>query len=116
MEESCVLARAISVGDAIRGQANPIIANLPPLTQSAGERRCNISQRSEVQRKCRALRDAAGHQTAALEVARGETAPAPLVFQFVETVLAIGAIAIELAERRKLVPPRQLPAGAASYG
>ena len=32
-------------------------------------------------------RDGAGHQTAALEVARGETAPAPLVLQFVETVL-----------------------------
>ena len=32
-------------------------------------------------------RDGTGHQTAALEVARGETAPAPLVLQFVETVL-----------------------------
>ena len=38
-------------------------------------------------------RDTAGHQAAALEVARREATPAPLVPQFVKTVLAIGAIA-----------------------
>jgi hypothetical protein len=54
--------------------------------------------------------------------------PATLVLQFVETVLAIGAIAIELAERQYLAQLSwrdefssaqkifQCPAGAASYG
>ena len=43
-------------------------------------------------------RDAACHQAAALEIARCEATPVPLVFQFIEAVLAIGAVAIELAE------------------
>src|SRR5438105_12389975 len=51
-------------------------------------------------------RDAAGHQAAALEVAGGEAAPAPLVLQLVEAVLAIGAVAIELTESQNLVVER----------
>src|ERR1700756_3850860 len=51
-------------------------------------------------------RDAAGHQAAALEVAGREATPAPLVLQFVETVLAISTIAIELAERQNLTVER----------
>ena len=42
--------------------------------------------------------DDAGGETAAREVLRGEAAPAPLVLQLVERVLAVGAVAIELAE------------------
>src|SRR6516165_2073427 len=52
-------------------------------------------------------RDTAGHQAAALEVARREATPAPLVLQFVKTVLAIGAIAIELTERQYLAIERR---------
>src|SRR5258708_31849902 len=51
-------------------------------------------------------RDVACYQTAALEVAGREAAPAPLVFQLVEAVLAIGAVAIELAERKNLAVER----------
>src|SRR5262252_8860497 len=51
-------------------------------------------------------RDAARHQAAALEVAGGEAAPAPLVLQLVEAVLAIGAVAIELTESQNLVVER----------
>src|SRR4029077_20806101 len=41
-------------------------------------------------------RDDAGHELAAFNVVGGETAPAPLVLQFVEVVLGIAAVAIEL--------------------
>src|SRR5260370_5766905 len=51
-------------------------------------------------------RDIACHQRAALEIAGREAAPAPLVLQLVEAVLAIGAVAIELAERKNLAVER----------
>jgi hypothetical protein len=51
-------------------------------------------------------RDAARHQAAALEIAGGEATPAPLVLQLIEAVLAIGAIAIELAEGQNLAVER----------
>src|SRR6266849_5630533 len=51
-------------------------------------------------------RDAARHQAAALEIASREAAPAPLVFQFVEAVLAIGTVAIELAEGQDFAAQR----------
>src|ERR1700691_4436044 len=51
-------------------------------------------------------RDQARHQTAALEVAGREAAPAPLVLQLVEDVLTIGAVAIELAEGKNLAVER----------
>ena len=54
-----------------------------------------ISQTDEQIPPVEHQRDTAGHQAAALEVARREATPAPLVLQFVKTVLAIGAIAIE---------------------
>jgi hypothetical protein len=47
-------------------------------------------------------RDDAGHQPAAGEVLSGEAAPAPLVFQFVEIVLGIAAIAIQLSNGQQL--------------
>ena len=40
----------------------------------------------------------AGGEAAAGEVVGGEAAPAPLVLQLVEDVLAIGSVAVELAE------------------
>jgi hypothetical protein len=36
-------------------------------------------------------RDGAGHDLATLEILRGKSAPAPLVFEFVEGVLAVGS-------------------------
>src|SRR6516225_1623310 len=65
-----------------------------------------ISQTDEQIPPVEHQRDTAGHQAAALEVARREATPAPLVLQFVKTVLAIGAIAIELTERQYLAVER----------
>jgi hypothetical protein len=65
-----------------------------------------ISQTNEQIPPVEHQRDAAGHQAAALEVARREATRAPVVLQFVETVLAIGAIAIELTERQYLAVER----------
>src|SRR6516165_10301744 len=65
-----------------------------------------ISQTDEQIPPVEHQRDTAGHQAAALEVARREATPAPLVLQFVKTVLAIGAIAIEL-ERQYLAIERR---------
>ena len=47
-------------------------------------------------------RDHTRRQTAALEIAGREAAPAPLVFQLVEDVLAIGTVAIKLTDRKDL--------------
>src|SRR3974377_175621 len=66
-----------------------------------------ISQTDEQIPPVEHQRDAAGHQAAALEVARREATPTPLVLQFVKTVLAIGAIAIELTERQYLAIERR---------
>src|SRR6516164_4938109 len=66
-----------------------------------------ISQTDEQIPPVEHQRDTAGHQAAALEVARRESTPAPLVLQFVKTVLAIGAIAIELTERQYLAIERR---------
>src|SRR4029077_16219723 len=66
-----------------------------------------ISQTDEQIPPVEHQRDTAGHQAAALEVARREATPAPLVLQFVKTVLAIGAIAIELTERQYLAIERR---------
>jgi hypothetical protein len=52
-------------------------------------------------------RDAARHQAAALEVARREAAPSPLVLQLVEIIFAIGAIALELANSENLAAQRR---------
>src|ERR1035438_3777067 len=43
-------------------------------------------------------RDHARGQSATSKVLRDEAAPAPLVFQFIKNILAIAAIAIQLAE------------------
>src|SRR6516164_6409759 len=66
-----------------------------------------ISQTDEQIPPVEHQRDTAGHQAAALEVARREATPTPLVLQFVKTVLAIGAIAIELTERQYLAIERR---------
>src|SRR6516165_10343591 len=66
-----------------------------------------ISQTDEQIPPVEHQRDTAGYQAAALEVARREATPAPLVLQFVKTVLAIGAIAIELTERQYLAIERR---------
>jgi hypothetical protein len=50
--------------------------------------------------------DQACHQTAALEVAGREAAPAPPVLQLVEDVLTIGAIAMKLADGKNLAVER----------
>ena len=47
-----------------------------------------------------------GEQPAACQILRGEAAPAPLVLQLVERVLAVGPIAIQLPERQDLVVQR----------
>jgi hypothetical protein len=51
-----------------------------------------ISQTDEQIPPVEHQRDAAGHQAAALEVARREATPTPLVLQFVETALDIPLI------------------------
>src|SRR5271166_2844539 len=51
-------------------------------------------------------RDHARGQSATSKVLRDEAAPAPLVFQFVKNILAIAAIAIQLAETYKLFVKR----------
>src|SRR5215475_11221030 len=51
-------------------------------------------------------RDHARNQAAALEVTGREAAPAPLVLQFIENVLAVGTIAIKLTDRKDLAIER----------
>ena len=51
-------------------------------------------------------RHTARQQPAAFEIMRGEAAPAPLVLQFVECVLAVCPIAIQLTERQDLAVER----------
>src|SRR5215470_14180074 len=51
-------------------------------------------------------RDVACHQTAALEIACRKASPAPLVLQLIEGILAISAVAIELAESKNLAVER----------
>src|SRR5437868_14685921 len=48
----------------------------------------------------------ARQQPAAFEIMRGEAAPAPLVLQLVERILAVGPIAIQLTERQDLAAER----------
>ena len=48
-------------------------------------------------------RDKACSQAATREVVRGEAAPAPLVFQLVENILRVAAIAVQLAEGREFL-------------
>ena len=48
----------------------------------------------------------ARRQPTARQILRDEAAPAPLVLQFVENVLSVGAIAIELAEAPQLLDER----------
>jgi len=48
-------------------------------------------------------RDEAGHGPAAGKIAGGKASPAPLVLQFIEGILAIGAVAVELGERENLL-------------
>ena len=45
-------------------------------------------------------------QATTREIVRGEAAPAPLVFQFVENIFRIAAIAIELPEGREFLIKR----------
>ena len=47
-------------------------------------------------------RDQTGHVPAALQVPRGEAAPAPLVLQLIEAVLRVGPVAVELGDRTDL--------------
>src|SRR5271168_4526274 len=51
-------------------------------------------------------RHTARQQPAAFEIMRGEAAPAPLVLQFVERVLAVCPIAIQLTKRQDLAVER----------
>jgi hypothetical protein len=48
-------------------------------------------------------RHRARRQLAAMQVVRGEAAPAPLVLELVEGVLRVGPVAVELAEREDFV-------------
>src|SRR5262245_51687588 len=65
-----------------------------------------ISQAHEQVPPIEDQRDVTRHQTAALEVARREASPAPLVLQLIEGIFAISAIAIELAESKNLAVER----------
>jgi len=47
-------------------------------------------------------RDQPGHVLAALQVPRGEAAPAPLVLQLVEAVLRVRPVPVELGDRANL--------------
>src|SRR5260370_16614373 len=65
-----------------------------------------ISQAHEQAPPVEDQRDAASEQPATLQVMRCEATPAPLVLQFVEHILAIAAIAVQLAQREELVVQR----------
>ena len=51
-------------------------------------------------------RDHARRQATACEILRDEAAPAPLILQFVENILSVSAVAIELAEAPHLLDER----------
>ena len=51
-------------------------------------------------------RDHARRQATAREILRDEAAPAPLILQFVENILSVSAVAIELAEAPHLLDER----------
>ena len=98
---------AMWAGDGDRGLAGMLGLSADRLEQQrpTGDRLAmlvGVGQADEQVPPIGGERDDAGHELAAFNVVGGETAPAPLVLQFVEVVLGIAAVAIELGDGEQL--------------
>src|SRR5258708_19080976 len=103
--------RSMAAGDRQGGAAGVTGLSADGLKQQwpAGDRfamMIGVGQAHEQVPPVEDQRDVARHQTAALEVAGREAAPAPLILQLIEGVLTIGTVAIELADGKNLAVER----------